>query len=320
MPPRTVQVTAPSRLHFGLLSFGGEGRQFGGVGATIERPAVELVVRRNDRLKVRGPLAARADEFARRWAAFHKLPSEPAFHVEVTAAPREHAGLGVGTQLGLSVAAALNALFDMPPSSPAELALSVGRGLRSAVGTYGFVHGGLIAERGKLASEPLSPLDCRLELPAEWRFVLVCPREAKGLSGTAERRAFGTLPNVAPQITGRLIEELRERMLPAAAQARFDEFSESVYQFGRLAGMCFADKQGGPYNGPQLTALVETIRALGVRGVGQSSWGPTLFALLPDEPAATEFLRRLNDRCSSDNLETWVSAPNNHGARVHVAT
>ena len=53
--------------------------------------------------------------------------------------------------------------------TPAELAQSVGRGLRSAVGTYGFVHGGMIAERGKLPGEVISPLDARVVLPEDWR-------------------------------------------------------------------------------------------------------------------------------------------------------
>ena len=38
-----VKVRCSSRLHFGLLSFGISGiRQFGGVGAMIEHPCVEL--------------------------------------------------------------------------------------------------------------------------------------------------------------------------------------------------------------------------------------------------------------------------------------
>ena len=38
-----VEVTASSRLHFGLFSFGHcQGRQFGGVGVMLDKPAVEL--------------------------------------------------------------------------------------------------------------------------------------------------------------------------------------------------------------------------------------------------------------------------------------
>ena len=74
-------------------------------------------------------------------------------------------------------------LRDLPSQSPQELALSVGRGLRSAVGTYGFVFGGLIVEQGKLPDEPISPLDCRIDLPEAWRFVLVRPLGLTGIAG-----------------------------------------------------------------------------------------------------------------------------------------
>ncbi len=42
----TIRVTTPSRLHFGMFSFGrAETRQFGGVGAMISAPGIRLTVR-----------------------------------------------------------------------------------------------------------------------------------------------------------------------------------------------------------------------------------------------------------------------------------
>ena len=46
----------------------------------------------------------------------------------------------------------------------------------------------------------------------------------------------------------------------AAATANFPQFAESLYQFGNLAGSCFAARQGGPYNGPVLTRLIRALR------------------------------------------------------------
>src|SRR5262245_47924934 len=137
--PRTVQVTAPSRLHFGLWSLrDGDRRQFGGVGAMIDRPNVELRISESEKFAAEGPSADRAIVFARRWADFHRL-NLPRCRLQIRQAIPEHAGLGSGTQLALAVAAGLSAFIDLPAQSPQELALSVNRGLRSAVGTYGFV-------------------------------------------------------------------------------------------------------------------------------------------------------------------------------------
>src|SRR5213076_1599219 len=99
----------------------------------------------------------------------------PPCRIHISASIPEHAGLGSGTQVALSIAAGLSALCGLPSQTPQELALSVSRGLRSAVGTYGFVFGGLIVEQGKLSDEPISPLDCRIDLPDDWRFVLLRP-------------------------------------------------------------------------------------------------------------------------------------------------
>jgi beta-RFAP synthase len=242
----------------------------------------------------------------------------PPCRIEVTASPPEHVGLGVGTQLGLSVAAGLAAFVDRPQRSPLDLAASVGRGKRSAVGTYGFAHGGLIVERGKLPDEPLAPLDFRAEVPPDWRFVLIRPRARSGLSGAAEQHAFDRLPPVPADVTQRLIEELRLELIPAISQGDFRRLSESLYRFGTTAGNCFAARQGGPFNGPELTQLVERIRSLGVVGVGQSSWGPTLFALLSDSQQAAAFTDELQ-RQSREPLDIVVTPPSNSGALVTVS-
>ena len=109
-PERRVEVVAPCRVHFGLMSFGRpSGRQFGGVGVMVDQPAVRLRVSAADRLETTGPLADRAHSFACRWAEYAGLPSEPACRIEILSAASAHAGLGVGTQLALSVAAGLSA-------------------------------------------------------------------------------------------------------------------------------------------------------------------------------------------------------------------
>lgn len=319
-PPRRVEVVAPCRVHFGLLSFGRpSGRQFGGVGVMVGQPAARLRVSAADRLETSGPLADRARIFACRWAEYAGLPREPACRIEILATAPAHAGLGVGTQLALSVAAGLNAWHGRPPPAPAELALSVGRGQRSAIGTYGFAAGGLIVERGKLPGEPIAPLECRLPLPEAWRFVLIQPPLAAGLSGSAEQTAFDQLPPVPEEVTHELQAEIFREMLPSVRESDFARFCASVYRYGRLAGLCFAAVQGGPYNGPQLASIVDLIRALGVTGVGQSSWGPTLFALLPDEVRAHEFVSTLAAELAREAVQLTITSPNNRGAETVVS-
>lgn len=323
MTERAVRVTAPSRLHFGMLALGpAHPRCFGGVGAMIASPGLQLVIRPAERLQTAGVLSRRTKRAGLRAAKATRRRGDDAprlgCRIEVTRAPRHHVGLGTGTQLAMAVAAGLNAFWGGPPLEPAELARRVGRGQRSAVGLYGFTLGGLLFEGGKEPGEEVSPLIARVELPPTWRFVLVCPREGMGLFGRAERRAFAELPPVAPQHAQRLRRLAEEQLLPAAAAGRFDDFSQALYDFGYQAGISFASQQGGPFAGPRLAALVDTIRKLGVRGVGQSSWGPTLFALLPDEASAADFLDGFRRETEGDDLELTVTAADSRGARIDV--
>jgi beta-RFAP synthase len=283
----------------------------------VERPGLQLAIRPCDRSAATGPFAERAMVFARRWSEFHRLPL-PSCRIEIADAPPEHAGLGTGTQLGLAIAAGLSAFVGLPSQSPQELALSVGRGLRSAVGTYGFVQGGLIVEQGKLPGELISPLDCRIDMPAQWRFVLVRPTGLTGLAGDDESAALDALPAIPAEVTERLIAEARDGLVPAAATGDFAQFAESLYRYGNLSGQCFAARQGGPYNGPVLARLVEQIRSLGGVGVGQSSWGPTLFVVQPNQAAADELSLAIQVQHSAGELAIMLAPPANRGAQIEV--
>jgi beta-ribofuranosylaminobenzene 5'-phosphate synthase len=312
-----LEVAAPSRLHFGLLSFGrSEGRQFGGAGAMVDSPGLLLRFWGSDELQADGPLADRVLHFAHSFAAHLQLPAAPACRIEVVRAPRPHSGLGVGTSLGMAVASGLSALWQMPYLTAGQLAKSVGRGRRSAVGVHGFLRGGLIVEAGKRTGEDLAPLVARVPLPAAWRFALIRPRSEVGLCGDAEAEAFARLPPIPGQVTRSLRRELMAGLLPAARRCDFSHFSECLYRYGCQAGECFAERQGGAFASERLSGLVQRIRGMGVQGVGQSSWGPTLFALLRGEKEAEQFAAQLRSEPDAEDLEISLTAPNNTGARI----
>jgi len=314
----SVTVTAPSRLHFGLLSFGRPGvRQFGGAGVMVERPGLRLRITPNHSFQAVGPLGERVRAIAERYRRFWELSALPGCTVEIVSAPPEHVGLGTGTQLTLAVVAGLDRFRSVEPLDIVELAHLAGRAARSAVGTYGFAQGGLLIEPGKLDCEPVAPLEHRIDLPGAWRIVLVIPARERGLSGDAERAAFGDLPAVSDETTAALVAELAEELIPAATEGQFERFSESLYRYGHAAGMCFAVRQGGPFASPRVAMVVETIRALGVRGVGQSSWGPTVFAVLPNETAAEDLLARLRPQLV-DGDQTLVTPVCRSGARIEL--
>ncbi|MCA9172487.1 MAG: hypothetical protein KDB23_32705, partial [Planctomycetales bacterium] len=83
--------------------------------------------------------------------------------------------------------------------------------------------------------------------------------------------------------------------------------------------LCFAACQGGPYASPQLERIVAMVRNRGYAGVGQSSWGPTLFAFVDSPDAAREFcewFERDSAGAEFGRVGLQIAAISNHGARV----
>jgi beta-RFAP synthase len=230
--------------------------------------------------------------------------------------PSDHIGLGVGTQLGLAVAAGLRRFLKLPELDITSLAVDVGRGTRSAVGTHGFQHGGLIVDAGHSPGQPVGTLVRRVEIPSPWRFVLILPAGERGLAGPDEADAFARLPPVPEQVTGELWRIVEEELLPAIQRSDCGAFGDAAYRFGRRAGECFAAVQGGPFASREIARLIEMIRDFGVPGVGQSSWGPTVFAICSSDAQAQELQRWLNAHMEPSERKVRVAIPCNHGAVV----
>ncbi len=311
-----VHVRTPCRLHFGMFSFGRtDQREFGGVGVMVEPSNVQVDISRSDRFAVSGPFSGRVSRFVNEIAKNWKLESLPACSIEVRSPP-DHTGLGIGTQLGLAVASGLRRFLRLSELPLESLATSAGRGGRSAVGTYGFARGGLIVDAGKRPGEVLGKLCQRVELPFEWRFILVRHNSDKGMAGAQEVTAFAGLPPVPEATTRALWRLVTEQMIPAIESADCTAFGDAVCEFGRLAGTCFATAQGGPFATPAVERLVHAIRDFGVAGVGQSSWGPTVFAAVPSENDAGRLVEWLRNQPAVRDCEITVAKPNNSGAQV----
>jgi beta-RFAP synthase len=294
-----IRVVAPSRLHFGLFRVPTAGepeagaRAFGGVGLMIDAPGVVVDVRPAKSWQFEGTLASRAQAFAARFMLSLPEAKRRPFQVLVERCPAEHTGLGVGTQLGLAVAKALAVACGEPGLPAAELAARVGRGERSAIGVHGFDRGGLLIDAGKLPGEGVSPLVAHVSLPEAWRVVVFAPPGAGHWHGDRERRAFASARGGDPDALRRLAEDV---MLPAARRGDLDAFGEAAHEFNRRAGEPFAAAQGGPYASPEVAQLVADVRAAGVRGVGQSSWGPAVFAVVGGADAAQSLVARFRGR------------------------
>jgi beta-ribofuranosylaminobenzene 5'-phosphate synthase len=177
--------------------------------------------------------------------------------------------------------------------------------------------GGLIVDGGHLPQESLGRLVFRGEIPEEWRIVLITAG-GTGRSGKSEDQAIANLPAVAPATTEQLERIALDQLIPALEKPSFPEFAKAVFEYGKLAGECFTPAQGGTYCSKQIEELIEWLPLQGVDGVGQSSWGPTVFAFLPNDEAAKELQRIFARRIYSGDYDFLIAAPANHGADVTI--
>ena len=286
-----IVVTAPARLHFGMLDPAGLGsRRFGGFGVGIESPRVVVSVRPrpDEEVVVTGSQAERATTFARR--AWSRLGIAGGIEVDVREAIPPHMGLGSGTKLGLAIARGLAELAGVT-AGPEQLAAASGRAARSSVGVWTFAAPGLVIEAGVAGEGSVSPLVARHPMPEQWRCVLALPLGVEGLSGDAEQRFFGRLGEAAtaePSVARLLVTAL----LPGLLSGDIDEFGVALTQIQREIGSIFASQQGGIFH-PSAAPLVDALQKIGVGAVGQSSWGPTVYGIVDGPQRAADVVERL---------------------------
>lgn len=322
----SVQVTTGARLHFGLFD---TKSPFGGVGMMIDAPATRVRVEPAasfdpgttdpERLT---QIAASFSQLATRNSPFATRNSSlPDCRLTVERTTPPHCGLGSGTQLALATALALARFQGLDQQlSRAELVEQLARrGRRSAIGSLGFFTGGLIWEDGLTRhfgdseSDRDSDETWRVEPPADWRVVLLRPLEtASPCSGEAERRAFETIP-AAGKATRERLRTLGLAIIESCRAAEFTRFAESLTEFNRRSGELFASLQGGPYNGPPVTQLIERVRDAGGTAYGQSSWGSTVFACCPTPQAAEQLAADL-----APTAHHQIAKPQNKGATIEI--
>jgi beta-RFAP synthase len=326
-----IHIRTASRLHFGLLSLSGAGsirwpgsegkvRHFGGVGLMIDPPGLEITVAPASTWSAEGPLAERALAFARRCAEAMPAGALQPQHLHIRSAPPEHSGFGTGTQLGLAVARALAAAAGEQTPAVPELARRTGRGARSALGIHGFAAGGFLVDAGKDESDSVAPLVARVDFPESWRIVVFLPPVGSGWHSQVEQRAFRQLAGIRDDLarTDSLCRLVLYGMLPALTQRDLTAFGEALHDFNRQVGEAFAPVQGGVYAHPLVAELIDFLRDKGVRGVGQSSWGPAIFAVVEDEERAAETIQIVTQRFVWKKERANLARAVNHGAEVLV--
>ncbi|AHJ66839.1 Beta-ribofuranosylaminobenzene 5'-phosphate synthase [Granulibacter bethesdensis CGDNIH4] len=307
---RSVRVRCAARLHLGFLDLhGGLGRQFGSIGLALDSPTTTLSIQHADTMHVEGPERDRIIRY------LDQLNVKSSYAIRVESAIPSHSGLGSGTQLALALSAALRKIENRP-SHPREDAALLDRGARSGIGVALFEQGGFVMDGGRGSNTDVPPMLLRMPVPDDWRFILILDDDQSGLAGSAELAAFADLPPMTEEISGQICRQVAMGVLPALAEGAIAPFGAAITQVQRLIGDYFAPAQGGRFASPRVAEALDLLHGWGAAGIGQSSWGPAGFGIMPNEQEAERLAALLRARMPS--LKVSVQRALNQGAQMEA--
>lgn len=330
-PRALIEVSTPARLHLGFLDLGASlGRRFGSIGLAINSHRTIIDITGAEQLIVHGiddqAVISKITELAERFlshcqAAIKQIAILPALTVRQLIP--EHAGLGSGTQLALTIGRALAEFYQLPLST-AEIATIMARGQRSGIGINTFDYGGFVVDGGLGKNSLLPPMLINMPFPTDWRILLIFDRQYQGVHGDAERQAFQQLPDFPKADSQAICQLTLMQLLPALAEHNIDAFGLAVTEIQALIGAHFAPIQGGLFTSPNVARLIDQARQAGHKGMAQSSWGPTGCIFVDSEAAALALQQQLQTYCSQhqslNGIDLHITDAAQQGASIHRST
>ncbi|MFL6101369.1 MAG: beta-ribofuranosylaminobenzene 5'-phosphate synthase family protein [Actinomycetales bacterium] len=312
-----IELSAPSRLHLGLLNLSDRGTRIdGGVGLMLEDPRLLIRVEQAASLQIWPDQYVNEVLFCLNRLGKSSVP----LRLEIDCGIQPHVGLGWHTQLRLGIATAVCSFLGLS-IDPAGLAPLLGRGGTSAIGSWGFWTGGFMVDAGhrrkvKTSFGPsssstvpeLPPLI--FKAPFTWPLVMAVAPSMEGIHGEREKALFAANTPVPWTETLEAYATVLSQMVPAIVEDDFDSFCCSME---RLRTLGFKRRELAA-RGAAAEAAILSLETSCLRGVSMSSWGPVFFGVAPTFAGALSSADQLR---ASGRFETvWVSRAAQEGASL----
>lgn len=272
-PITQVEVITSARLHMGFFDLSGSKTStYGSLGMSIDAPCTHIELTENDITLIDTKSSENVVKIVENIVNSFNIKQN--FSLKIHQSIPAHTGLGSGTQLALAIGAGLNQLFHLNLSI-AQIAKQAKRGKRSGIGIAAFEQGGVLVDSGKTNDE-LPHIALRHSFPDAWRILLVSDSNNNGVHGEAELQAFQLLKPAQSSLQDMMFNH----MMPALQRADLLAFGACMQDLQAYNGAYFAPVQGGHYASKALASVLAWLQQNGAACVGQSSWGPTGFAIL----------------------------------------
>ena len=279
-------------MHLGFIDLhGGVGRKFGSVGLALAAPRLQLEIKSAKTLDIQGENSVRIARLVKTFDDHYRVHSCCSIYVRQTIPA--HSGLGSGTQIALAVGRGLAKLHNLDITDT-EIARCLGRGRRSGIGIYAFGGGGILIDAG-IKGDNLPTLIFRHSFPEPWRILLLMVKGKNGLHGDREQTAFGQLPQFSKSCAGALSRSVVMKLMPSVIEQDFTSFSQAVQKLQDTMKNYFSSVQEQKTSAINSEKLLEYLNKQGIKGTGQTSWGPTTFAITESHAQAEVLKAELID-------------------------
>lgn len=283
MIQQQVTVTTFARLHMGFFDLtGATDRKFGGLGLALDAPCTQIKITYGEKLNIDAKSCSNVAEIVENLIQSFNVPNH--FSLQILQSIPEHVGLGSGTQMALAIGAGINQLYNLN-LSVVQIATAAMRGKRSGIGIGTFEQGGFLLDFGKHThnqNDEIPTISFRLTFPDDWRVLLVQDANHKGVHGAAELQAFQSLPPAQCSLR----DMAQAHLLPALQRSDLLALGACMQELQAYNGDYFAPIQGGRYASSDVEMALAWLHNNGAPCVGQSSWGPTGFAILENQQQA----------------------------------
>lgn len=326
-----MKIETSARIHLSLIDLNGsEGRIDGGIGITLDNPSLEIECIENDEgteILYDKSISKNLynDEYLQKILEAtdnmkQYLSIDTDYTFKINKIYPIHQGLGLGTQLLLSIGQLISQLngHDLEVN---QLARIIKRGGTSGIGVESFNHGGFIVDGGhkkdiKKEFLPSSysnvsppPVLARYDFPKKWKIILAIPSVDGDVSGKREKDIFQSYTPISMDDVEKISYLTLMKLMPSVLEEDLESFGDSIDKIQQLG----FKKVERNLQHPIIEDTINYMKDNDIKASGMSSFGPTCFGITDSN--TKHFKRDLKDMLGQKST-VIITSGKNQGSKI----
>lgn len=324
-------IQAPARIHMTLIDLNGAlGRIDGGIGFGIKDPHYRIEFTTTNKLtkdqEINEPeYGFFKDIHAQFLEKFKIQPKDVSIRILETIP--NHFGFGSKTQLFMTFATGLAKIYEIKPSLR-EICSLINRGGTSGIGYQVFNQGGFHFDLGHSFGEgmekssftpssashsaPALPF-FRTEFPENWKIFLLIPALPEGASNLQEIDIFQSYTPIPQKDVEKITHHIVFQLIPGILNQNLQCVAKALH-FINTHGF---KKIEISLQHSIISHLIHSLYKKFSHAIGLSSFGPSLYVIVPKEFQLSQFQNQVSQLLHSipqaPKIEIIETFPNNHG-------